>query len=101
MDVQDSGIFEVLERGWLHAVEFIITASTAFPLQVVEKYTYHFRYQDGEFQGVSIPGKVGRVVSLKTIKQDMRAILKRILEFDRLLPTLPSKDHVKLETTAY
>jgi hypothetical protein len=32
-----------------------------------------------------------RIVSIKTLKLDMRALLKQIIEFDRVLPRLPSE----------
>jgi hypothetical protein len=42
-----------------------------------------------------------RIVSVKTLKLDMRALLKQIIEFDRVLPRLPSESPRCADLSSY
>jgi hypothetical protein len=70
-------------------MDLIITSSTAAPLEVLEKYTYHFHYGQSKIHAISGPGHENMPMSLENIKKDMRAVIKRIIELDRVLPRLP------------
>jgi HORMA domain len=88
---QENGVFAVLERGWIQALELIITSEVSLPLRVLEKYTYHFHYGERNIQSISIPGYGNVSISLDTIIKQMRSVIKYIIKIDRVLPRLPGR----------
>lgn len=80
-----------MEKGWLRATELIITSVPKEPLQVLEKYTFDFYYGSETVCSISMPdGRGSLEISSDTVRKDIRSVLKRIIELDRVLPRLPA-----------
>ncbi|KAF2674932.1 DNA-binding protein [Microthyrium microscopicum] len=94
----EKGIFDALKRGYLHALEVIVSANRVTPLEVLEKYMYKFEYTaSGQFQGLSLQSGAGKSVRHGSIKSNMKAILMRIIELDRVLPRLPAERYLLMQ----
>jgi hypothetical protein len=89
--VQECGVFDALERGWLQTLELIMTPTLETPLKVLEKYSFSFQYANGTLQSMTM-SKYGKVsLSLDTIRGDLCQMIRRIIELDTTLPRLPGK----------
>jgi hypothetical protein len=88
---QERGVFDVLERGWLRALDLIMTPTLGTPLKVLEKFTFTFDYANDSLQSITM-SKYGKVsLSLDTIRGDLCQMIRRIIELDTTLPRLPGK----------
>lgn len=89
-------MFIALEKGWLRAMELIITSQASQPLQVLEKYTYDFYYGDETVVKFGMPNGTTEV-SFDNVRSDIRSVIRRIIELDRILPRLPADRYMAVQ----
>jgi meiosis-specific protein HOP1 len=86
---QENGVFSALEKGWLRAMDLIITSYASQPLKILEKYTYEFCYGEETLVTIEMPDGSSEV-TFDHVRRDIRSVIKRIIELDRVLPRLPA-----------
>ncbi|KAL2869854.1 putative meiosis specific protein Hop1 [Aspergillus lucknowensis] len=99
VDVLETGIFDALSKSVLEAVQLTIVADKEAPENVLESYTFSFKYTGklGELntrlESLSIEpfGYVTDVKSAQTARIGLESIVRRLITLSAFLPTLPNK----------
>lgn len=95
--MQEGGIFDALQNGYLEAIQLSICADSSRPSEILECYTFTITYS-------SSSGQTGRNVSSVTVspgpqtaffvgdaQKSFNAAIKCLLKLIRGLPQLPRK----------
>ncbi|RHZ69383.1 hypothetical protein CDV55_102220 [Aspergillus turcosus] len=99
LDVLENGIFDALKRNVLGAIQFTILVDKDKPENVLETYTFTFKYSRGSggvnsrLESLSI-NPVGCVADLKTAQTarvGLETIVRRLITLSTFLPNLPNK----------
>ncbi|KAL2809897.1 HORMA domain-containing protein [Aspergillus granulosus] len=99
VDVLETGIFDALSRSVLEAIQLTIVADKEEPDNVLESYTFSFKYTGGaeklnsRLESLSIEpvGYVTDVKSAQTARVGLESIVRRLITLSAFLPTLPNK----------
>ncbi|KAL4881940.1 HORMA domain-containing protein [Aspergillus karnatakaensis] len=99
VDVLETGIFDALSKSVLEAVQLTIVTDQSAPDNVLESYTFSFRYNDGlgdlpkrlESLSVQPCGYVADMKSAQTARVGLEMIIRRLIALSAFLPTLPNK----------
>ncbi|OJJ59606.1 hypothetical protein ASPSYDRAFT_57174 [Aspergillus sydowii CBS 593.65] len=99
INVLETGIFDALSKSVLEAVQLTIIADKEAPDNVLESYTFSFRYTDGlgdinrRLKTLSIEpcGYVADMKSAQTARVGLETIVRRLITLSAFLPTLPNK----------
>ncbi|KAL4867754.1 hypothetical protein BDV12DRAFT_170783, partial [Aspergillus spectabilis] len=99
VDVLESGIFDALSKSVLEAVQLTIITDQGAPDNVLESYTFSFRYNEGlgdlpkRLESLSIEpcGYVADMKSAQTARVGLEMIIRRLIALSAFLPTLPNK----------
>ncbi|KAL4965023.1 putative meiosis specific protein Hop1 [Aspergillus stella-maris] len=95
----ETGIFDALSKSVLEAVQLTIIADKEAPDNVLESYTFSFRYSEGlgnlhkRLESLSIQpcGYVADMKSAQTARVGLETIVRRLITLSSFLPTLPNK----------
>ncbi|KAL5337908.1 HORMA domain-containing protein [Aspergillus crustosus] len=99
VDVLETGIFDALSKSVLEAVQLTIITDQNAPDNVLESYTFSFRYNEGlgdlpkRLESLSIEpcGYVADMKSAQTARVGLEMIVRRLIALSAFLPTLPNK----------
>ncbi|KAL3492382.1 HORMA domain-containing protein [Aspergillus germanicus] len=99
VDVLETGIFDALSKSVLEAIQLTIVADKAEPDNVLESYTFSFKYTGGagqlysRLESLSIEpvGYVADIKSAQTARMGLESIVRRLITLSAFLPTLPKK----------
>ncbi|KAL3475470.1 HORMA domain-containing protein [Aspergillus californicus] len=99
LDVLETGIFDALSRSVLEAVQLTILVDKEAPDNVLESYTFSFKYSNGlgdlrgRLESLSIEpfGYVADMKSAHTARVALEAVIRRLITLSAFLPTLPNK----------
>ncbi|KAF2401012.1 DNA-binding protein [Trichodelitschia bisporula] len=101
LDLLEKGAFEALGRGVLRAIQLNISEKADNPSQVVESYTFTFRYEQTAARGtlgdVTMQGPVGPGVTVKNVKYALQMFIRRIITLCQTLPDLPMKRYLTVQ----
>ncbi|KAL2840559.1 HORMA domain-containing protein [Aspergillus pseudoustus] len=99
VDVLETGIFDALSKSVLEAVQLTIVADKQEPDNVLESYTFSFKYTGGagqlnsRLESLSIE-PVGYMTDVKTAQSarvGLESIIRRLITLSSFLPQLPNK----------
>ncbi|KAF4225365.1 hypothetical protein CNMCM6805_008610 [Aspergillus fumigatiaffinis] len=99
LDVLENGIFDALKRNVLGAIQFTILVDKDKPENVLETYTFTFKYSKGssgvnsrlESLSINPVGCVADLKSAQTARVGLETIVRRLITLSTFLPNLPSK----------
>ncbi|KAL4908342.1 hypothetical protein BDW74DRAFT_99954 [Aspergillus multicolor] len=99
LDVLETGIFDALSKSVLEAIQLTVIADKDAPENVLESYTFSFRYSEGvgdlnkRLEALSIQpcGYVANTKTAHTARVGLESIVRRLITLSSFLPTLPSK----------
>ncbi|KAJ0425172.1 HORMA domain-containing protein [Aspergillus carlsbadensis] len=99
VDVLETGIFDALSKSVLEAIQLTIVADKAEPDNVLESYTFTFKYTGGagqlnsRLESLSIEpvGYVADIKTAQTARMGLESIVRRLITLSAFLPTLPNK----------
>ncbi|KAI9370851.1 HORMA domain-containing protein [Aspergillus egyptiacus] len=99
IDVLETGIFDALSKSVLEAVQLTILLDRNTPDNVLESYTFSFKYTGGvgdlhsRLKSLSIEpcGYTADMKSAQTARVGLETIVRRLITLSAFLPTLPSK----------
>ena len=81
----------------LAGVQLSIILDKEKPSNVVESYTFTFKYSDNvgkparQFDGISISALTGSQISLKDARSDFGVLIRNLIKLTDPLPDLPRK----------
>ncbi|THC98834.1 hypothetical protein EYZ11_001681 [Aspergillus tanneri] len=99
LDILENGVFDALSKNVLEALQLTIFVDKDSPDNVLETYTFSFRYTGGSgdvnrrLESLSIDN-VGFVADMKyaqTARIGLETIIRRLITLSTFLPTLPNK----------
>ncbi|PLN84714.1 putative meiosis specific protein Hop1 [Aspergillus taichungensis] len=102
LNLLENGIFDALRRNVLEAVQLTILVDKDTPENVLESYTFSFKYtgaasdMNSRLERLSID-PVGCVADMKTAQTariGLETIIRRLITLSAFLPTLPNKRHL-------
>lgn len=96
--MQETGIFDALSKNVLEAVQLTILVDKDAPENVLESYTFSFRYAGAEgdvnnrLESLSLEpmGCVADMKTAQTARIGLETIVRRLITLSAFLPTLPS-----------
>jgi hypothetical protein len=96
--LQENGIFDALRRNILEAIQLTILVDKDKPENVLESYTFSFKYAGGSgnidscLESLSIDpvGCVADMRSAQSARVGLETIVRRLITLSAFLPTLPS-----------
>ena len=96
--MQENGIFDALRKNVLSAVQFTIILDKEEPENVLETYTFTFKYTGGhgdvnsrlESLSINPVGCVADVKTAQTARVGLEMIVRRLITLSAFMPTLPS-----------
>ncbi|KAL4985488.1 HORMA domain-containing protein [Aspergillus falconensis] len=99
INVLETGIFDALSKSVLEAIQLTIIADKEAPENVLESYTFSFRYSERlgdlsrRLESLSIQpcGYVANMRSAHTARVGLESIVRRLITLSSFLPTLPNK----------
>ncbi|EAA62676.1 hypothetical protein AN5516.2 [Aspergillus nidulans FGSC A4] len=99
LNVLEMGIFDALSKSVLEAIQLTIIADKEAPENVLESYTFSFRYSEKlgdlskRLESLSIQpcGYVANMKSAYTARAGLESIVRRLITLSSFLPTLPNK----------
>ncbi|KAL4776521.1 HORMA domain-containing protein [Aspergillus nidulans var. acristatus] len=99
INVLETGIFDALSKSVLEAIQLTIIADKEAPENVLESYTFSFRYSEKlgdlskRLESLSIQpcGYVANMKSAYTARVGLESIVRRLITLSSFLPTLPNK----------
>ncbi|TQB76114.1 DNA binding protein [Monascus purpureus] len=99
LDLLEHGIFDALKRNVLEAVQLTVLVDKDMPTNVLESYTFTFKYTGGpgdmssRLESLSLH-PVGCVADMKTAqsaRMGLEMIVRRLITLSAFLPNLPNK----------
>lgn len=95
--IQEHGIFEALSKNVLDAIQLTILVDENEPQNVLESYTFSFKYTgargdvNSRLESLSLDpvGCVANMKSAQTARTGMEMIVRRLITLSSFLPTLP------------
>ena len=90
-------ILEGILRKDLLGVQFNILADQANPSHVLESYAFSFQYLEcipgghRQVAGLALSGSCGKSVTTTNVRSGLDKIIRRLIEIDITLPSLPGK----------
>ncbi|PWY94465.1 meiosis specific protein Hop1 [Aspergillus sclerotioniger CBS 115572] len=99
LDILETGIFDALSRNVLEAVQLTILVDKDAPDNVLESYTFSFKYTgeagdvNSRLESLSIEpvGCVADMKSAQAARIGLETIVRRLITLSAFLPTLPNK----------
>ncbi|KAE8132254.1 meiosis specific protein Hop1 [Aspergillus pseudotamarii] len=99
LDVLENGIFDALRKNILEAIQLTILVDKDAPQNVLESYTFSFKYAGGSenvdscLESLSIDpvGYVADMRSAQSARVGLETIVRRLITLSTFLPTLPNK----------
>jgi hypothetical protein len=90
-----------LQRNILRALQLNVFEDPRYPDNILEMYTFTFRYSDSllgvrEVEGVDVTGPHGTTVTLKNAKYAMQMFIRRMIALCGTLPDLPRKRYLNM-----
>ena len=91
------GIFDALHKSVLAAVQFSIIADAANPSNVIESYTFSFKYTDNvhvvgrRLEGIIVTSPDGKQVTVQHARAGLWSIVRQCLVVNNFLPSLPGE----------
>lgn len=90
-------VLEGVLRKDLHGVQFNIIADKESPSHVLESYAFSFQYlertrnEDCQVVGLELSGPCGKSGTITSVRSGLDRIIRRLVEIDLTLPSLPGK----------
>ncbi|RDW65864.1 putative meiosis specific protein Hop1 [Aspergillus mulundensis] len=99
INVLETGIFDALSMSVLEAIQLTVIADKEAPENVLESYTFSFRYSEGvgdlnkrlETLSIQPCGYVANMKTAHTARVGLESIVRRLITLSSFLPTLPNK----------
>ncbi|KAF7619638.1 meiosis specific protein [Aspergillus flavus] len=99
LDVLENGIFDALRKNILEAIQLTILVDKDAPQNVLESYTFSFKYAGGSgnvdscLESLSIDpvDYVADMRSAQSARVGLETIVRRLITLSTFLPTLPNK----------
>ncbi|GKZ21015.1 DNA binding protein [Aspergillus brasiliensis] len=99
LNILETGIFDALSKNVLEAVQLTILVDKDAPENVLESYTFSFRYTgeagdvNNRLESLSIEpmGCVADIKTSQTARIGLETIVRRLITLSAFLPTLPNK----------
>ncbi|PYH35035.1 putative meiosis specific protein Hop1 [Aspergillus neoniger CBS 115656] len=99
LDILETGIFDALSKNVLEAVQLTILVDKDAPENVLESYTFTFRYAgaggdvNNRLESLSLEpmGCVADMKTAQTARIGLETIVRRLITLSAFLPTLPNK----------
>ncbi|RAH55830.1 meiosis specific protein Hop1 [Aspergillus piperis CBS 112811] len=99
LDILETGIFDALSKNVLEAVQLTILVDKDAPENVLESYTFSFRYTRAKgdvnncLESLSLEpmGCVADMKTAQTARIGLETIVRRLITLSAFLPTLPNK----------
>ncbi|KAL4912543.1 HORMA domain-containing protein [Aspergillus aurantiobrunneus] len=99
INVLETGIFHALSKSVLEALQLTIIADKEAPENVLESYTFSFKYTEGlgdlnkRLESLSIQpcGYIADMKSAHSARVGLETIVRRLITLSAFLPTLPNK----------
>ncbi len=88
-------MFDALDRKVLATMRITIFVDKPSPTNIVEAYTYHFKYLVGtgdlprKLTGMEVSSSSGEALAVADVQQGVIDIVRRLVLVDQTLPALP------------
>ncbi|KAK2802102.1 hypothetical protein FQN50_007466 [Emmonsiellopsis sp. PD_5] len=106
LDLLEDGIFDALEKNFLDAVQMTIFVDKDKPSQILESYTFTFKYTGGpndvnsRLASISLDatntGCTAEMKTLRTAQRGLEMIIRRLITLSAFLPILPSQRYMEI-----
>ncbi|KAL1956286.1 hypothetical protein VTO42DRAFT_7459 [Malbranchea cinnamomea] len=103
LDLLERGVFEALSKNILEAVQLTVFVDKDHPTNVLESYTFSFKYtgdvRDVNSRLASISLESGYTADMKTLrtaKHGLETIIRRLITLSTFLPLLPNKRYMEI-----
>ncbi|KAK2739734.1 DNA binding protein [Onygenales sp. PD_40] len=106
LDLLEDGIFDALEKNFLEAVQMTIFVEKDKPSQILESYTFTFKYTGGpndvnsRLASISLDatntGCTAEMKTLRTAQRGLEMIIRRLITLSAFLPILPSQRYMEI-----
>ena len=101
---QENGIFDALAKSALEAVQLTVFVDKNQPTQILESYTFTFKYTgdagdvNSRLASMSLDsvGCTAEMTTLHSARQGLEMIIRRLITLSSFLPVLPSEYHTIL-----
>jgi hypothetical protein len=87
---QEDGVFDALGLAYLDVLHLFVTSGASDDAEILESYTYAFKYQGQQVSGVRI-GETGRALSIAASQKSFKAAIRALLRTMKDLPNLPGQ----------
>ncbi|KAJ9401058.1 hypothetical protein DTO282F9_2006 [Paecilomyces variotii] len=99
LDLLEGGIFDALEKNFLEAIQLTVIVDEAYPENVLESYTFTFKYTgangavDRRLASVSLASTdcVADMKTTQAARLGLEMIIRRLITLSTFLPVLPNK----------
>ncbi|RMJ22644.1 meiosis specific protein Hop1 [Aspergillus sp. HF37] len=99
LDVLEHGIFDALNKKVLEAIQLTILVDKETPSNVLESYTFSFKYSgapgdvDSHLESLALDpvGCVADMKTAQTARTGLEMIVRRLITLSAFFPTLPNK----------
>ena len=88
MVIQEQGVFDALERGYLEGLQVFVTKTSQGKLSVLENYHFVFAYEQGRIRSVQV-NPTNHIFILENVHKSFKAATRALLRTLRDLPRLP------------
>ncbi|PGG99064.1 hypothetical protein AJ79_08698 [Helicocarpus griseus UAMH5409] len=104
LDLLEHGIFDALEKNYLEAVQMTVFVDKSKSSQVLESYTFTFKYTGGpkdvgnRLASISLEstGCKAEMKTLKSARRGLEMIVRRLITLSAFLPVLPSERYMEI-----
>ncbi len=97
------GAFDAIEKSYLREMVFFIYLDEQKPEDVHEKYTFHFKYDDGEaaFQLSKEDANTKTTSDMSNIRETTRSLLRGIIAMTGSMDPLPKSAYLAIKLAYY
>ncbi|KAL2009742.1 hypothetical protein VTN00DRAFT_5549 [Thermoascus crustaceus] len=107
LDLLEHGIFDALEKKVLEALQITVYLNKDAPKDVVESYTFSFKYTGGlgdvdsrlasvSLESTGCAADTADMKTMQTARLGLEMIIRRLITLSTFLPILPSKRYLEV-----
>ena len=88
-DVRKDGVFDAIKAGVLDKMQLSIILDKDKPSNVIESYTFNFKYSQRRLDGMVLSSEHGQPITLKDARTSLATLTRYLLHLTQGLPDLP------------
>ena len=103
--MQESGIFDALQRGFLESLCLSICENAEHPDEILEFWTLTIHYMDGNSSrervacSLAVKEQRGTSITIHDAKSSLNDFIRKLNDFCMILPELPAEKNIVLQVT--